>query len=162
MELLIVVAVIAVLIGLIAVSIRGVRAAAERTNSLSALRQMAMAYNLYSQDNNGRLLPGYIGVALMGTGQPFEKLSITVSGGDPLMDEDMQSYVWRLAPYADDSWQTFFEDTSVGAMAEFTEDYGRMETPGVGHTPGFISESPSFGLNSIFVGGDSEHECLLE
>ncbi len=157
MELLIVIAVIAVLIGIIAVSIGGVRAAATRTNSLSALRQMAVGYSLYTQDNNGRLLPGYLDVGLLNDPQYFESLRISLGGGSELADEDKQSYVWRLAPYVDDTWQTFFEEADAGAMARFTAEYQRMVTPGATHTPGLISELPSFGLNSIFVGGDSVH-----
>ena len=155
MELLIVVAMIAVLIGIIAVSLRGVRGAASRVKSLSALRQMAVGYTLYSQDNNGRLLPGYIGTTLMAPGKPFENLRVSLPSGASLIDVDMQSYVWRLAPYVDDSWQTFFEEADVGAMAGFSGEYQRMEDQS--HTPGLISEHPSFGLNSIFVGGDSVH-----
>jgi len=155
MELLIVVAVIALLVGIVAVTLRGVRGAASRTNSLSALRQMVMGYTLYSHDNNGRLLPGYIDTTLMDPGEPFKDLRVLLPSGESLIDVDMQSYVWRLAPYVDDSWQTFFEEADAGAMAGFSAEYQRMENQS--HTPGSISEHPSFGLNSIFVGGDSEH-----
>ena len=158
MELLIVVAIIALLIGIFAVSLRGVRAAASRTKSLGALRQMATGYNMYSQDNNGRLLPGYIDITLMAATEPFENLGVSLPSGESLTDVDMQSYVWRLAPYVDDSWQTFFEETDAAAMAGFTAEYQRMApNSSRPHTPGLISEQPSFGLNSIFVGGDSEH-----
>jgi len=156
MELLIVVAIIALLVGLVAVSLRGVRAAASRTRSLSALRQMAMGYTMYSQDNNGRLLPGYIGTALMASTEPFKNLRVSLPpSGVSLMDVDMQSYVWRLAPYVDDSWQTFFQEAGASAMTEFNVEYQRMASQA--HTPGSISEHPSYGLNSIFLGGDSEH-----
>ena len=155
MELLVVIAVIALLVGIVVVTMRGVRAAASRTNSLSALRQMVMGYTLYSLDNNGRLLPGYIDTTLMAPGKPFKDLRVLLPSGESLIDVDMQSYVWRLAPYVDDSWQTFFEEADANAMAGFSAEYQRMEDQG--HTPGSISEHPSFGLNSIFVGGDSEH-----
>ena len=158
MELLIVVAIIALLVGIVAVSLRGVRGAATRTRSLSALRQTAMGYSMYSQDNNGRLLPGYIDIGLLNDPAFFGSLKISLGGGSELADEDKQSYVWRLAPYVDDHWQTFFEDTSSSsAMTSFTAEYQRMVIPNGGHTPGLISEHPSFGLNSIFVGGDSVH-----
>jgi hypothetical protein len=155
MELLIVVAVIALLVGLVTVSLRGMRGAALRTKSLSALRQTGMGYSMYSQDHNGRLLPGYIGAALMTDPWPFKNLRVSLPSGVSLMDDDMQSYVWRLAPYVDDSWQTFFEEASAGVMTEMTAEYQRMTNQA--HTPGSISEHPSYGLNSIFLGGDSEH-----
>jgi len=116
---------------------------------------MVMGYTLYSHDNNGRLLPGYLSIALLNNDVYFGKLKISLGGGSELADADKQSYVWRLAPYVDDSWQTFFEEADAGAMAGFSAEYQRMENQS--HTPGSISEHPSFGLNSIFVGGDSAH-----
>ncbi len=157
MELLMVVAIIALLVGIVAVTMRGVRGAASRTNSLSALRQMVTGYTLYSYENNGRLLPGYLSIALLNDPVHFESLKISLGGGSELADEDKQSYVWRLAPYVDDSWQTFFEEADAGAMDRFTAEYQQMATSNGSYTAGLISELPSFGLNSIFVGGDAVH-----
>lgn len=159
-ELLIVVAMIAVLVGIVAVSLRGVGAAARRTESLGALRQMAMGYTSYTQDYRGQLLPGYIDVTLFAPGEPFENLSISLPSGEEIPPADMQSYVWRLAPYMDNTWRTFFQDMSdAGLMAEFTADYQKLlaGNPPTSSFAGGISERPSFGLNSIFLGGDSLH-----
>ena len=159
-ELLIVVAMITVLVGILAISLRGVGAAATRTESLSALRQMAMGYTAYTQDHRGRLLPGYIDQGLFAPGELFENLTISLPDGEELQLADMQSYVWRLAPYIDNAWQTFFQDMSdTGLMEEFSADYTQL-LAGSAPTSSFaggISERPSFGLNSIFLGGDSWH-----
>ena len=157
-ELLVVVAIIAVLIGILAFSLRGVRAAATRTVSLGALRQIMMGYSGYTQDHSGQLLPGYIGADLFNTNEPFDNLRVSFfSGGQLSNTEDKQSYVWRLAPYLDGGWQTFFEDMNdIGAMSEFEAEYDDLQA-GASFNPDGLSERPSFGLNSIFMGGDSVH-----
>jgi prepilin-type N-terminal cleavage/methylation domain-containing protein len=160
MELLVVVAIIALLVGIVIVSMRTVRASAARTDSLSALRQMAMAYTSYTEDSAGRLMPGYIDATLFNPGEPFADLVVRQPSGTLVPDADMQSYVWRLAPYVDNAWQTFFADTSdPTAMSRFNADFGEeIYGPATATAAyGGISERPSFGMNSIFVGGDSLH-----
>jgi len=60
MELLVVVAIIGLLVGVVVVSMQAVRASATRSESLGALRQMALAYGQYTDEHRGRLMPGYI------------------------------------------------------------------------------------------------------
>ncbi|MHC4766777.1 MAG: type IV pilin protein, partial [Planctomycetota bacterium] len=60
MELMVVVAIIALLVGIVIVSMRGVRASATRSESLGALRQMALAHGQYTDDHRGRFMPGYM------------------------------------------------------------------------------------------------------
>jgi prepilin-type N-terminal cleavage/methylation domain-containing protein len=161
MELLVVVAIIALLVGIVIVSMRTVRASAARTESLGALRQMAMACTSYTEDSGGRLIPGYIDTSLFvpPTGE-FNELVVRQPSGFVLADADKQSYVWRLAPYVDNAWQTFFADTTdAGAMSRFNADFS-AEIYGPSNPSaafGGISERPSYGMNSIFVGGDSFH-----
>ncbi len=157
LELLVVMAIIAVLVGVLAFSLRGVRAAAIRTESLSALRQMVMGYTSYTLDHGGQLLPGYIDETLFADGEVFGKLRVYLPSGLELtFPVDKQSYVWRLAPYLDDAWEIFFKDMyDIGEMSKFEEAY--KKTGLTASASGFISERASFGLNSIFVGGDSRH-----
>lgn len=151
-ELMVVIAIMALLVALVAVSLHAVRGSAQRTRSLSALKQIMLAYRSYSDDNRGQLLPGYIGADLQDDDtDPFGNLRVTLPDGTELNEEDAQSYVWRLAPYMDNAWQAFYTDTNdTGLMAELEADYS-------GGDYGRISERPTFGLNSIFVGGDSVH-----
>ncbi len=170
-ELLVVIAIIVILVGLVLVSLRGVRGAAGRADSLGALRQIGVGFSLYTQDQNGQLLPGYIDASLFEQGKAFEELEPRLQGGTVPAIPDRQSYVWRLAPYLDDAWQTFFADmTDRGAYSRFQADYcldadptcQPVYGPSGGTSPnhdytGNISERPSYGMNSIFVGGDSFH-----
>ncbi|MEE9130353.1 MAG: type II secretion system protein [Phycisphaerales bacterium] len=161
-ELMVVIAIIVLLVTLVAVSLRTVRGSTRRTVSLSALKQIMMAYRSYSDDNRGQLLPGYIGADLQDDDtDPFGNLRVTLPGGTVLNEEDAQSYVWRLAPYVDNVWEVFFTELrDEGLMAQLEAEYGDgIYGPfgGLSSILGGISERPTFGLNSIFVGGDSEH-----
>ena len=160
-ELMVVIAIIALLVTLVAVSLKAVRGSARRTVSLSALKQIMMAYRSYSDDNRGQLLPGYIDAELFAEGQPFENLRVTLPGGTPLEADDKQSYVWRLAPYVDNAWEVFYSELrDEGLMAQLEAEYSDGIYGPFGDQSsilGGISERPTYGLNSIFVGGDSEH-----
>ncbi len=150
-ELMVVIAIIALLVTLVAVSLKTVRGSARRTVSLSALKQIMAAYRSYSDDNRGQFLPGYIGADLFAPNEPFENLRVTLPDGTPLQPEDKQSYVWRLAPYVDNAWEVFYSELrDEGLMAQLESEYSSG-------TYGGISERPTYGLNSIFVGGDSVH-----
>ncbi|MHC4126980.1 MAG: type IV pilin protein [Planctomycetota bacterium] len=162
MELMVVVAIIALLVGIVIVSMRGVRASATRSESLGALRQMALAHGQYTDDHRGRLMPGYIDASLFAPGEEFENLRVKLPAGDVLAPEDSQSYVWRLAPYLDDAWLTLFADTTEGPRSVFAAEHGDPVSPihgpaGSSAYAGGLSERPSYGMNSIFVGGDSWH-----
>ncbi len=158
-ELMVVIAIIVLLVTLVAVSLKSVRGSARRTVSLSALKQIMMAYRSYSDDNRGQLLPGYIGADLFADGEPFANLRVTLPGGTLLEPEDAQSYVWRLAPYVDNAWEVFYTELrDVGLMAQLEAEYSSgVYGPFGNSVTGGISERPTYGLNSIFVGGDSEH-----
>ncbi len=161
-ELMVVIAIIVLLVTLVAVSLKSVRGSARRTVSLSALKQIMMAYRSYSDDNRGQLLPGYIGADLQDDDtDPFWNLRVTLPGGTVLDWLDAQSYVWRLAPYVDNAWEVFYtESRDVGLMAQLEAEYSDgIYGPfgGLSSIVGGISERPTYGLNSIFVGGDSVH-----
>ena len=161
-ELMVVIAIIALLVTLVAVSLKAVRGSARRTVSLNALKQIMMAYRSYSDDNRGQFLPGYIGADLQDDDtDPFGNLRVTLPDGTVLNEADAQSYVWRLAPYVDHAWEVFYSELrDEGLMAQLEAEYsdgiyGPFD--GLSSIVGGISERPTYGLNSIFVGGDSEH-----
>jgi prepilin-type N-terminal cleavage/methylation domain-containing protein len=162
MELMVVVAIIALLVGLVIVSMRGVRASASRSESLGALRQMVLAHGQYTTEHRGRLMPGYMDQEVL---QQLE-LSAKLEDGTELDWTvcnssicDAGSYVWRMAPYLDHAWLTFFADMGRSPRSRFVDDfdnevYGPADYPDAAFEYG-IAARPSYGLNSIFVGGDS-------
>ncbi len=165
LELLVSISLIMLLVGFVAISLRGVRASASRAESLSALRQMTLAYAAYSADHSQRLMPGYLddtvlnqlGITARLPGRPFPEPDSSIV--DPA---DAQSYVWRLAPYVDNTWQTFYVDLrDPGLLSRLQGKYDDRLSPVFGPAgdpdTGGISERPAFGMNSIFVGGDTTH-----
>lgn len=168
LELLVVIAIMFLLITIAIVSFSGVRAGANRSASLNALRQMAAGFNSYASDHGGRFLPGYVAEADMDDPTDIEvvarlpgnirlnRITDSCSGGQC----DRSSYVWRLSPYLSNHWETMFVDYRsqeliIALGAEFEND---IFGPGTIAAGGFgISEIPSFGMNSVFIGGDSFH-----
>ena len=106
MELLVVFGIIAVLVSLLIVALKGVKASANRTDATNTLRQLMAAHIGYSGDHNQRLLPGYVDPAtLTSLGIDAELENETTLG---LVDTG--SYVWRLAPYLAFNWQSLLTD----------------------------------------------------
>ncbi|MCZ6836351.1 MAG: type II secretion system protein [Planctomycetota bacterium] len=165
LELLLVIGVMFLLISIAVVAFSGVRASANRTASLNALRQMATGFNSYATDHRGRFMPGYLAESELelltiktempnGTSIDF---SDCVSG-----DCDASSWVWRLSPYVGNAWDTFYLDYSDKNLKEKLSQHleGSLPIYGPATASGTelpISEIPSFGMNSIFIGGDSAH-----
>jgi type II secretory pathway pseudopilin PulG len=178
-EMLITIGLMFLLATLIIVALRGVRGSANRVVSANALRQMCLGYNSYCTDNKQQLMPGYLSAERLEqlginpdtpTGVPFHRPD--TQWDDP---NDASSYVWRLAPYLDYDWRPMFADyrapnlvAKLAAEATNKTDMGDFEPiygPGTASWNGAdgvpeelgISLTPSFGLNSIFVGGDDVH-----
>ena len=63
-ELLVIIAIIAILAGLLLPALTRAKAMAQRTACLSNLRQLGMCWALYHGDNNGSLVESYPGAAI--------------------------------------------------------------------------------------------------
>jgi len=145
-ELLVVLAIILVVIGLVIVATRALRQAGDRANSSAALRQLATAHAMYSGDHRQRLLPGFINPQLQ------SDLGISVVGpNDTAVPAAAAApWPWRLAPYLGDQWSIFLADSgnqsnrALIAQQISADDLLNMAL------------HPSFGMNTIFVGGDSQ------
>lgn len=156
-------AIIFILITAAAVALKGAKRSADRTRTMSALRQMLVAYNNYSGDNEGMLLPGYIEDTLLWTPRTPKMLDIKAKlpNGTVLERADSSSYVWRLAPYLDKAIDIYMADyRSTEIMDRYNTEflngiYGPNDGGGNGSLQ--IALTPSFGLNSAFLGGDSTH-----
>jgi type II secretory pathway pseudopilin PulG len=171
-ELLVVIAILFVLIGLVMVALRTGRRAASRTESLNALRQMTSAYNVYATEHKGRLMPGFVDPAdLPGQSAPPpapNELDVRAKlrTGYVLEEGDTSSYVWRLAPYLDHNWDIYMTDyRNAQLVAALESEYGNGDGVGgdafgagsAGPDQFGIARVPSYGLNSIYLGGDNFH-----
>jgi type II secretory pathway pseudopilin PulG len=162
-ELLISMGVIFLVITVALVGLKSAKKAADRTTTLNALRQMMVAYNSYSAEYQGRLMPGYVDPDKVGTQIGDIVPPAKLANGVQLGTKDSAAYVWRLAPYLDYAWKTYMADyRSTRFEAVLLEEFGTgsgasNEAYGPGTVTGTkygIARHPSFGLNSIYVGGD--------
>ena len=91
-ELMVVIGVIAVLVAIVLHAASAVRDSAERSREMAAARTLAQAWVAYATDNNGAVLPGYVGgmEALDQFGNPIETEAVPVAA---------KRWPWRLASY---------------------------------------------------------------
>jgi len=163
-ELLVTITIIAILLSLVLAAFGPFRSAANQTDSLSSLRQMAAGFNAYTTDHGGRLMPGYLSDAMVDpTASEYLGLAARNRHGNAIPDEALKSYVWRLAPYLEHAWETMLTDyqepdvvskagEAVAQEIYYEDDSAFSQDQ---HFP--VSDRPSFGMNSIYVGGDAVH-----
>jgi type II secretory pathway pseudopilin PulG len=166
LELMISIAIVFILITSALVALRSAKRGADRAMTRNALRQMMTAYIAYSGENNGQLLPGYINPSMIGPATNQFDIKVKLPSGYKVLPGDAASYVWRLAPYLDYGWKTYMADYgSTALVSRFEEEFGGGDGMGgdafgpatASPTQLGIARHPSFGLASIFVGGDSFH-----
>lgn len=142
-ELLVVIAIISILISILLPSLGAARGLAKATRELAAAQQTMLAFQLYAQDNGGRLLTGMPDRRdVAGRGAPLDDL------GDPIADPIIaQRYPWRLAPYFDYNFRGLYGDTkALAALRERQDDFVYT-----------VSLYPSLGMNVAYVGGSVNH-----
>jgi prepilin-type processing-associated H-X9-DG protein len=147
-ELLVSISVIAVLVGILLPALGKARETARSARELAAGQQVIVSYHLYADDAKGYLLPGYCPASWVSAtpvaGVP--QLSATNAVGQPVFGAEAQRYPWRLAPYFDYNIAAVYKDDTV--LRRLRSDPAQQDY--------LVSLYPSFGLNSVFLGGD-EH-----
>lgn len=148
-ELLVSIAVIALLIAIALPALSKARQCVRTTRELAAAQQLMTAYTTYADANRGRVLTGYPTAAMV-TGP----VSVTNSIGERMTGDMAQRYPWRLAPYLDFNFRGLYQDDRVLADLLAQEDIYRS----YGVTYDYVvSLYPSLGLNIAFVGGSERH-----
>jgi len=128
-----VVAIVALLIGILVPALGMAREQARMVIELSAARNLMLGHMMYAGDHRGVLIPGY-------------DIKATAQGpdGEALSFPETARYPWRLVPYLDGEIE---QTVLVHQRAdEVYDDGGELNTYGV-------SVMPSFGINGEFVGG---------
>ncbi len=144
-ELLVVIAVVAMLLGLLLPGLARARDEARALRSAVASRSLAAAWTLYANDHRGELIPGYLPITT--------DASVTDEYGNEWGALIAQRWVYRLAPWFD---HAMLGTTIVGEEAEFARDRARIHAMDNGHFEWAyrMSVYPSFGLNVQHVGGN--------
>lgn len=139
-ELLVVIAVIAALVAMLFPAIRSVRRSGDMAVELSAARQLMVGYTSYAYDNRGVLMPGYYALGQM---LPVRDEAGAELEGPPVL---AARYPWRLAPYLDYNISGLYLDRKVHEEIVNQTPYDAY----------LISLYPALGINSVFVGGDTD------
>lgn len=122
------------------------RRAAEMTRELASGQSLAAAYAAYTVDHRDNLLPGYAPANWVLESPPPGTPMLTVldDAGEPVHGVEAQRYPWRLAPYMNYDFRGLYKDERVLRRYQQRSDFRYV-----------VSISPSFGLNSVYVGGDA-------
>lgn len=148
-ELLIVIAVIAVLISIMAPSLARARQMAKQTREMSGARQLMVAFTCYSGDNKGAILPGYPSTDAVGG-----SAIILDDRGKRIYGPEAQRYPWRIVPYLGNDFSAMYNDAKVLSSLKSRES----TYSAIGESWGYVgSLFPSFGMNIAFVGGSDKH-----
>lgn len=146
-ELLVVVSIIAVLISVLLPALGKARATARTVRETAAGVQLMVAYQVYADEHKSVLLPGYVPPEWVTLGAPADtpQLEVKDESGAPVYGVPAQRYPWRLHPYLGSTFEALYKDPKVLSRYRQRGDFQYV-----------VSLSPSFGLNSTFLGGDAD------
>ncbi len=139
-ELLTTLLAIVVLIGLVIHASSSVRDGADRASEMASARSLGVAWSSYAMDHRGTILPGYASGfrARDASGEFIDTSTAEVAA---------QRWPLRLAPYLGHDFAALYSGPARDDLSELVS----------GPTADMlyrVSVRPSFGLNSVFVGGD--------
>ena len=137
-ELLVTIAIIALLLGLLVPTFRAVRQTGNQTLEMSAARQLMVAYYNYANAHKGAVLPGY-----WPGGQAWD------ASGNPIDTVAARRYPWRLAPYLDYNLRSMYLNENEDLLE-------RLENSDPGLYRCAVSLFPSLGLNATWIGGNAD------
>lgn len=141
-ELLVVTSVIGLLLGMMLPALSGARGAAKATVELAAAQQMMLGYTAHYQEHRGKVLPGHP------RSDMIPAMSVKDEVGRPLENPvAMQRYPWRLLPYLEYTIAGLFPNEAT------LRDMQRDDRQNFIYT---VSLMPWLGLNSYFLGGNSQ------
>lgn len=129
---------------------KGARSTAARVQEAAALRQLLFAWTSYATDSGGALMPGFK------TGLPVYQ-----SNGEPIpptaygnAQQIAARYPWRVAKQLGHDFRAMYTNDNAATLQQ-------LESGDPQQFYYFASLYPSFGMNSVWVGGDEQRYGFL-
>ncbi len=147
-ELLVVMAIIATLIGLLLVGLQSARRAGKVTNERNNLAQVYKAWMQYASSHDDSALPGYIEPTVQ---EMNWKVKYKSRDGTTIPSLYAANYPHRLLSYLDHSYQVLYDYIEAD-----DDDFFRATLPdGSFNTVGVetMALAPAFGYNGYYIGG---------
>lgn len=155
-ELLVVIAIIALLIGILLPVLGSARQEGRKVVELAALRSLMYAYHSYADDHDGFVMRSGYGFRDPGLGEVLLRDDAGTEITNPLVK---QRYPYFIAPYIDFTWAGA---THVNARASVVRDFREFVQDNAYDDWVYeVSVFPSFGYNSIHVGGSTSTTTAL-
>ncbi len=155
-ELLVVVSIIALLIGVLLPALGAARRSAKQLKAINANRQIMVAYTAYQEDYDGHVLFAYPPAIV--DGQPFvvrppsgQTFSTDVDNAAPVI-----RYPARIAPYLQHAWEILYDHDAPPERPASSDSQSQAWTKLYA-----LSLFPTFGINSVYVGGDLGHDGFV-
>ena len=135
-ELLVVIAIIAILAALLLPALAKAKEKARMVEEMSAGRQLMFGVQLYADEHDGAMFPGYMADA-----------SVQDDQGQPLFFPENARYPWRIVPYLSGSMDLIYSGLNRAKLAQLrTESHSNYVYA--------VTVFPSLGINSYFIGGN--------
>lgn len=145
-ELLVVISVVAVLMSILLPVLGKAQDSARQVRSQSNLRQILLGYTIYQNDHDGHVLYGLTPNTV--NGQP---VTASAPSGHTFGPPVANRYPWRLAPYIDHVWPILYSHQAAPPLPQQGDSNAEAFTKAYN-----LSISPTYGINSIYVGGHGD------
>jgi len=134
-EILVVISVITILISIVLTGVSKSRQTALQTKSLSGIKQVAVAWQQYANQNDDRAMIGYMDEGV----QAAFKVKIRDRTGNRVDPVHCKTYPFRLLPYLDNDRQILYDYGAEDQLSELPNEV--------------IASTPAFGYNAYYLGG---------
>ena len=149
-ELLVVIGILALLMGMLLPALNSVQKKSSKAREVNSLRQVGIAWQLYTNSSNDKILPGYLEDLV----QSDWHVSSQFRDGSTVLATLARPYTWRLMPYLD-----YNHEMIHGHIDEADFNPLSMSQDNVLANEEFMAEAtaiayePAFGYNAYYVGG---------